>query len=136
VVDYDKRAELDAETVDGEAGETSAFPPIFDEIHQLIAAARQMASAELDYQKARMGLMAKAAGWIAGSVALVLALLFFVLMALVVGLLLALAPLIGHWGALGLVVGGLLLATLLVVLVALRSLRRFMALVRDGKGEA
>jgi hypothetical protein len=45
--------------------------------------------------------------------ALVLALLFFVLMALVMGLLLALTPLLGTWGALGVVVAGLLLLTLL-----------------------
>ena len=116
-----------------EAAPASASPPIFDEIRQLIAAAREAASAELAYQSTRAKLMAKAAAWVAGGASLALALLFFVLMALVVGLLLALAPLLGVWGALGAVVGGLLLATLIAAWIAFRGLGRLMALVRDGK---
>jgi len=130
VVDDSRRSEWR-----GEAG-PSVPPPIADELRQLIAAARQMAAAELAYQSTRARLMARAAAWIAASGVLMLALLFFVLMALVVGLLLALAPLLGPWGALGAVVGGLLLATLLVALVAWRSLRRFVALLSDGKDPA
>jgi ABC-type multidrug transport system fused ATPase/permease subunit len=128
VTDFDRQSKWEEET-----GPSPASPSIADELRQLIAAARQMANAELAYQSTRARLMAKAMAWIAASAALALALLFFVLMALVVGLLLALAPLLGHWGALGAVVGGLLLAILIVALVALRGLRRFMALLRDGK---
>ncbi len=113
-----------------------ASPPIAHELRLLIAAARQMASAEVAYQSTRARLMAKAAAWIAGGAAMALALLFFALMALVVGLLLALAPVLGHWGALGAVVGGLVLATLIAALIAYFGLRRFMALLRDGKDRA
>jgi hypothetical protein len=124
-------AEFDREPEwDGEAG---ASPSIADELRLLIAAAREMASAELAYQTTRARLMGKAAAWIAGGATLAVMLLYFVLLALVVGLLLALAPLLGHWGALGAVVGGLLLATLIAALVAWWGLRRFIALLRDGK---
>lgn len=111
-------------------------PSIVDEIRLLIAAARQSAEAELAYQSARAKLLVKATAWIAGGGALALALLFFVLMALVVGLLLALAPMLGPWGALGAVVGGLLIATLMAGLVAWHGLRKFIALLRDGKDPA
>ncbi|MDP9057024.1 MAG: phage holin family protein [Pseudomonadota bacterium] len=108
-------------------------PSIADEVRQLIAAARQFADAELAYQKTRAGLMAKAAAAIAGFGALALALLFFGLMAVVVGLLLALAPLLGPWGAMAVVVGGLLIATLIAGLLAWRGVTRFMALLHDDK---
>jgi hypothetical protein len=127
-----------AELADGESepewdGEVPTSPSIADELRLLIAAAKSAASAEVAYQSTRARLMAKAAAWIAGGAVLALVLLYFVLMALVVGLLLALAPLLGHWGALGAVVGGLLLATLIAALVAWSGLHRFMALWRDGK---
>jgi hypothetical protein len=131
VTDIDKRQEASEK-----AGYAQSFSSIIDEVRLLIDAARQMASTELAYQKTRAGLMAKAAGWIAGSAVLVLALAFFLLMALVVGLLLGLATLLGPWGALGVVVGVLLIATLIAVFVALRSLRQFMVLLRDGKDPA
>ncbi len=125
MADFDKAPDWD--------GEVPASPSIADELRLLIAAAKAAASAEVAYQSTRARLMAKAAAWIAGGAVLALVLLYFVLMALVVGLLLALAPLLGHWGALGAVVGGLLLATLIAALVAWGGLRRFMALLRDGK---
>jgi fatty acid desaturase len=66
-------------------------------------------SSEVAYQRARAILASKIAGRIAGLAALAAALVFFFLMALVVGLLLALAPLLGTWQALGIVVLALLL---------------------------
>lgn len=80
--------------------------------------------------------MGKALAWIAGGAAAASALLFFVLLALVVGLLLALAQSLGAWGALAAVAGGLLLATLIAAMVAVLGLRRFMALLHDGKDPA
>jgi len=111
-------------------------PSVADELRQLIAAARQFAEAELAYQKTRAGLMGKSAGAVAGFGALALALAFFVLMALVVGLLLALAPSLGPWGAMAVVVGGLLVATLIAGFLAWRGVTNFMALLRDGKDAA
>ena len=111
-------------------------PSLADEVRQLIAAARQFAEAELAYQKTRAGLMGKTAAAIAGFGALALALLFFVLMALVMGLLLALAPVLGPWGAMAVVVGGLLIAALVAGFLAWRGVTNFMALLRDGKDAA
>ncbi len=127
LADRDRQGEWDVESGPGS-------PSMVEELRLLIAAARQMASAELAYQTARARLMAKAAAWIAGGALLALVLLYFVLMALVVGLLLALAPVLGHWGALGAVIGGLLLVTLIAAVVAWRGLARFMALLRDKDG--
>ena len=93
--------------------------------------------AELAFQKARAGFVLRRAKGILALGALALALLFFVLMALIVGLLLALAPLLGPWGALGAVVCGLLLITALCVLGVIRrvgTIRK--ALKGSGKGDA
>ena len=89
--------------------------------------------AELAFQKARAGFVFGRAKGILGLAALALALLFFALMALVVGLLLALAPLIGPWGALAVVVLGLLALTGLCVLGAIHRVR---TVVRVLKGPA
>lgn len=120
----------------GGGGQDDPSPPapsITDEVRLLIAAALEMASFELAYQTLRARLAVGTLPWIAGGAAVALALLFFAVMALVVGLLLALAPVLGHWGALGAVVGGLLVLTLIAALVALNGVRRLMALLRDGK---
>lgn len=111
-------------------------PSVVDDIRRLIVAVRQFAQAELAYQSMRARLMAKAAGAIAGFGALALALLFFAAMALILGLLLALAPLLGPWGAMGAVVGGLVIATVIAGLLAWRGVSNFMALLRDGKDPA
>lgn len=111
-------------------------PSAIDEVRLLIAAGRQFATAEIAYQSARARLMGKAAVWIAAGGGLALMLMFFVTMALVVGLLLALGTVLGPWGALAAVVGGLLVATLLAGLVAWLGLRKFLALLNDGKDPA
>lgn len=121
---------------EGEAAASPSSPSIMAELRQLIAAAKQMASTEVAYQTTRAKLMGVAAAWIAGGAVLALTLLFFVLMALVVGLLLALAPLLGAWGAMGVVVGVLLLFVVIAGLMAFSGLRRFMALLHDGKDAA
>jgi hypothetical protein len=61
-------------------------------------------------------------------------LVFFVLMALVVGLLLALAPLLGAWGALAAVVLGLLALTGLCVLGVVMRFHKVRAAL-TGKGD-
>ncbi len=111
-------------------------PPVIEELRLLYGAGRQFAAAEFAYQSARARLLAKAAVWIAGGGAVALTLLFFVTMALVVGLLLALGTVLGPWGALAVVVGGLLVATALAGLVAYLGLRKFLALLGDGKNPA
>lgn len=109
---------------EAEEASASAETTLSEEWQGLIASGKAAFESEIAFQKARAALVGGALGRIAALGALVLALLFFVLMALVMGLLLALTPLLGAWGALGAVAGGLLLLTLLAGLGILSGLRR------------
>jgi len=60
---------------------------------------------------------------------------FFALMALVLGLVIALAPLLGPWGATGAVTGGLLLLALVSAALAALRFRALRRTLGDG-GEA
>ena len=100
-----------------------------DELRAAVAAARAAFSSEIAYQKARGAAMAGCLGKVAGFGALALALVFFVIMALVVGLLLALQAPLGPWGAMGAVIAGLLVATALAGLLAWRGWRRLKRLI-------
>lgn len=74
----------------------------------LIEDGQTLIEAEFDLLRKQLTYGLASSKAIAGLVLLGLALLFFALMALIVGLLLALAPLLSAWGALGAVLGGIL----------------------------
>ena len=99
----------------------------------LLEDGQSLLTAEIEYQKARAGFVLGRAKGILALAALALALLFFALMALVMGLLLALAPLVGPWGALAIVVLGLLALTGLCLLGVLGRVR---AVTRALKGRS
>ena len=101
----------------------------------LLEDGQTLLAAELEFQKARVGFVLGRAKGVIALGALALALLFFALMALVVGLLLALGPLIGPWAALGVVVTGLLALTGLCVLGAVRRVRSTLRAL-SGKDDA
>jgi hypothetical protein len=103
-----------------EAAEAS----LTDDLRQLVNDGRTLLEAELAYQKSRAAVAGQGAKGVAGWGALALALLFFTLMALVMGLLLALAPVLGGWGAMAVVVLALLGATALSAWLAARSWQR------------
>lgn len=105
------------------------------EIEGLIAAIKAAFSSEVAFQRARAVLASRIVGRIAALAALALALVFFCLMALVVGLLLALAPLLGTWQALGIVVGVLALGMALAAWAARRAWRRLKRVLRGGDGQ-
>ncbi|WP_421846297.1 phage holin family protein [Novosphingobium sp.] len=88
----------------------------------LLEDGQTLLSAEIAFQKARAGFVFGRAKGVLALAGLALALLFFALMALVMGLLLALAPLIGPWGALAVVFLGLLALTGLSVLGVIRRI--------------
>ncbi|MFM5908518.1 MAG: phage holin family protein [Novosphingobium sp.] len=94
---------------------------------QLGGEARAYAEAEMAFQKARAEVAAKGIKDIAllGVVAFTIAV--FGLGALVVGLLLALAPLVTAWGAMAIVAGGLFLIALICVLLARSRWNRMVA---------
>ena len=109
---------------------------LVEDIRRLVEDGRTLAEAEIAYQKSRAAVAGAGAKGIAGWLALALALLFFTLMALVVGLLLALTPLLGGWGAMAAVTLGLLLCTGLCVAVAGARWKRLSQALSDTEREA
>lgn len=91
-----------------DAPDDAAERSLVDDVRELVADGRTLLEAELAYQKSRAALAGRTAKSMAGWIALALSLVFFALMALVMGLLLILAPLIGGLGATLAVVLGLL----------------------------
>ena len=106
-----------------------------DDLRRLIDDGRTLAEAELAWQKSRASFAGKQAGVIAALGALGAVLGVFALVALTVGLLLALTPLLTAWGAMAAVAGGLLfLGTICGALAALRA-RRMLRLIANRKPE-
>lgn len=104
------------------------------EIEALIAAAKAAFSSEVAFQRARALLASKIVGRIAGLAALGVALVFFFQMALVVGLLLALAPLLGTWQALGVVTAALVASIGFALWGVRRAWRRLKRVLTGGGG--
>ncbi|MBX9663715.1 phage holin family protein [Novosphingobium sp.] len=102
----------------------------------LLEDGQTLLAAEIEFQKARAGFVLGRAKGILVLAALALVLLFFALMALVMGLLLALAPLLGPWGALAVVVLGLLALTGLSVLGVVRRIGAISRALRGKDGAA
>jgi Putative Actinobacterial Holin-X, holin superfamily III len=111
--------------------DADAEPTLVDDLRQLAVDGRTLLEAELAYQKSRAAVAGKAAGSIAGWGALTLALVFFALMALVVGLIMALTARLGPWGAMAAVVVGLLIAAALAGWIAAQRWKRTAAQLAD-----
>lgn len=109
---------------------SDAGPSIMGDIADLIDDGKTYVEAELRYQKTRLAFSADRGKsgiiFVFGALAFV----HLALIALVVGLVIALAPLLTIWGALGVVVGLLLLGAILLLLAA-RG--KFMAIMRAFK---
>jgi uncharacterized membrane protein len=110
-------AKTEATVADGDDA-----PALFDSLRALIDDSQTLAEAELAYQQVRARYALGRAKGIAAFVVLGLFLLFFTLVALVVGLLLALTPLVGAWTALGIVGVGLLAGTLICAMTAIKRI--------------
>lgn len=104
---------------------------LVDDVRALVDDGRTLVEAELAYQKSRAAVVGAGAKGVAGWGALALALLFFALMALVIGLVLALTSLIGPWWAMLVVFIGLLACAGLSALVASRRWERTARLLSD-----
>ncbi|MDE8653627.1 phage holin family protein [Novosphingobium album (ex Liu et al. 2023)] len=115
--------------------EDAADRSLQDDLRLLAADARAFAEAELAFQKSRA---AFAGGEIRGIAILGVAaavFLFFAVMALVVGLVIALAPVLTPWGSTAVVTCGLLAVTIGCVAVAARRWKRMMAIISiDERG--
>lgn len=106
--------------VAADAPADAAERSLIDDVRDLVADGRTLLEAELAYQKSRAAIAGRTAKSMAGWIALALSLAFFALMALVMGVLLTLAPLVGPLGATALVVLALLAGAALSGLAALR----------------
>jgi len=106
--------------VAADAPADAAERSLIDDVRDLVADGRTLLEAELAYQKSRAAIAGRTAKSMAGWIALALSLAFFALMALVIGVLLTLAPLVGPLGATALVVLALLAGAALSGLAALR----------------
>lgn len=116
--------------------ESGGISTLLSDVRQLASDAKSLAEAELAFQVSRAKVAGEAAQRIAiyGIVAFLFA--FFALGGLVVGLLLALTPLITAWGATAVVVGALLLGAFACVGAAARRMSRLRdALAGDEPGE-
>ncbi|WP_226019334.1 phage holin family protein [Novosphingobium sp. FKTRR1] len=106
-------------------------PSLVEMVRLLAGNARLLAEAEVELRKAQAAFIARHAKRIALLVVFGLFFAFFALMALVVGLLLALTPLVGGWGAMAIVVVALALLTGLCALGAVSGAK---AIARGLKG--
>jgi hypothetical protein len=118
---------------EADAGDES-LASLRDDVTALVEDARNYAEAEIAFQKTRAGLAGRHGARALVLLVLALVLLHIALIALAVGAVLALAPLVTIWGAIGLVVGVMLLGVALLVRAALSDGRVLSAMF--GSGEA
>lgn len=106
-----------------------------DDIRGLADAGKGLAQAELAYQKARASFVGKSVRSIAILAVLVLVLLFCALLALTLGLILSLAPLLTPVGATAAVVAGFAIAAVLGGMFAFNHWRRLNAVIQEPGGD-
>jgi hypothetical protein len=103
-----------------------------DDLTALVDDARTYAAAEIAFQKTRAGLAGKKAARAVVWLVLALAFLNLALIALAVGAVIALAPLVTIWGAIGIVVGVLLIGVAVLVMRAAAEGRVLSALFGEA----
>jgi hypothetical protein len=116
--------------------EDPAERSLVDDVRQLVDDGRTLLEAELAYQKSRALVAGAAAKAVAGWGALALALVFFAIMAIVLGLILALTPQLGALGATGAVVAGLIVMSALSGWTAARRWKRAAAQLAEQEPPA
>ena len=99
-----------------------------EDLHQLAQDARAYAEAELKFQKTRVAYAASASKSVVVYAVAALVLIFFAVMALVVGLVMALAPLITAWGSTAVVTLGLLGLAIFLLLRAKKRISIMMSI--------
>jgi len=119
--------EIDVEAA-GEEPSPQLDPSLMDEASALIDNARTYAEAELGFQKTRAAFAGRLVGVSLGLVVVALILLHIAFLALAVGLVLAFEQVVGIWGAIGIVFGGLMLVVALLGWGAYSRARKLAAL--------
>ncbi|MEM1053529.1 MAG: phage holin family protein [Pseudomonadota bacterium] len=110
-------------------------PSVMEEAGALIDNARTYAEAELGFQKTRAAFAGRLIGISLGLGVVALILLHIAFLALAVGLVLAFEPVVGIWGAIGIVFGGLMLIVALLGWGAFSKVQKLASLFSSTKGE-
>lgn len=103
-----------------------------DDVTALVEDARNYAEAEIAFQKTRAALAGKHGARALGMLVLALVLLHIALIALAVGAVIALAPLVTIWGAIAIVVGVMLIGVAALVMSALKDGKLLAAMFGSG----
>lgn len=103
-----------------------------EDLRLLADEAKELAQAEFAFQKARAAYAGAQSKAIGGLVIVALVVVFFAVMALVVGTVIALGPILGPWGAMAAVTLGLLAIAMICVGNAVLRLKRMKAVIADG----
>ena len=111
-------------------------PSLAEDLRQLADEAKTLAQAELAFQKSRAAYAGSPTKAIAGLLVVAAVVVFFAVMALVTGTVIALGPVLGLWGAMAAVTLGLLLFAAVCALVARSKFKRMMAIISDDKGSS
>lgn len=109
---------------DDNAGEDPFDESITEELSALIDDGRTYAEAEIAFQKTRAKFAGKNIGTAIGFVVVAIITLHIAILALAVGMVIALEPLVTIWGAIAIVVGFLLLATAFLAFKAKKRAER------------
>ncbi|WP_379921507.1 phage holin family protein [Erythrobacter sp. R86502] len=112
---------------------SSAFSSLRADVGALTEDARTYAEAEFAFQKTRAVMAGKKSGRVIGLLVLALVLLHIALIALAVGVVIALAPYITIWGAIAVVVGAMLIGVAVLVMMAQREGKVVSAMFVSGE---
>ncbi len=130
-----------ARPTEGTPPEPAAAPPeapdttlsgLRDDVTALVEDARNYAEAEIAFQKTRAALAGKHGARALVMLVLALALLHLALIALAVGAVIALAPLVTIWGAIAIVVGVMLIGVAVLVMSAFKDGKLLSAMFGSG----
>ncbi|PKB25256.1 putative superfamily III holin-X [Novosphingobium kunmingense] len=109
---------------------------LVDDVRALVEDGKTLVEAELAYQKSRAAVAGAGAKGVASWGALALALVFFALMAVVIGTLLGLSTVIGPWAATAAVTAALALAAAFCAMIAARRWKHTARLLSDAEDAA
>lgn len=108
---------------------------LLEDLRLLASETRSMARTEIAFQKSRAAYATSEVRNVAVLTGIAAVFIFFAIMASVVGLVIALVPLIGAWGATALVTFALLLVAGLCAIAAKRRISRLMGAIGSGKAD-
>ena len=113
-------------------GSEGEQPSLADDLRLLADEAKELAQAEFSFQKSRAAYVGTESRNIALLLIVAVVLVFFALVALVVGTVIALGPLLGPWGAMAAVTIALLAIAGFCAFRAKGRTARMMAILSDG----